>query len=717
MTPEKEIVENAIARDLFGPAGLTEGTELAIPEKYSLVRFLGRGGCGDVFLAQDKTLGRPVALKFLSVARPAEVERFRREARFAARLDDPAIVKIYEVGVVEGRPYIAMQFIDGTSLQSADLDRVALVRVIRTVAVALAQAHAQGIVHRDIKPSNILLDREGRTYLTDFGIARDLSGEFGATLSTDGAVIGTPALMPPEQARGDRRAVDGRSDVYSLGATLFLKLTKRFPFEGPNVVEALHAVIHDPPPFPRSIDPTIPRSLEAITLKCLQKNRDDRYASAAELAVDLDLFLVGQPVRSESSEWFRRLVGSPRVRSPRPAGADSGFGAVLEIAHGIAGWDAFLYRISTNICRAWPKLDAMIAELDGILAARPDFALARFYRGVALARRERLRPALEDMERAIDLVGDMASAHFELGRLYLALYLREHHRARQHLSSIGVADHLASARSRLAQAVLAFQEAQRVKESLPVWQTNYTHAVERLAESDYSRCVAVCDEILAADADVEEVWKLRGDALRFAGGDPFESYERALRIRRSFYEAHFAIAEAHFARRAVPEARRALGRALEICPECVDAMALLARTYLAEAQHTGAPAPLLEAAKFADAALTLDPSCYEAMVTRAEILLEEARTPDRSDRLDLALRSLDAARKMEGCPNRVGLLAARARLQRARHAIARGADPRADLLAVRDLAKPVFLDIPDNHAWHEVLREMIRLDPTLGPPR
>src|SRR5919108_4834412 len=181
MDAARELAQTAIEADLFGSDGLGEDLPPA-PEKYELVGLLGRGGCGAVYLARDLNLGRLVALKYLNHSRPAEVERFFREARFAARLNNPAIVQVYEAGEVAGTPYIAMQYIAGGNLATVDLDIPSTVRVVRRVAGALAHAHAEGIIHRDIKPENILLDPEGGAYLTDFGIARDLRGELGATI-------------------------------------------------------------------------------------------------------------------------------------------------------------------------------------------------------------------------------------------------------------------------------------------------------------------------------------------------------------------------------------------------------------------------------------------------------------------------------------------------------------------------------------------------------
>ncbi len=250
-TATRIMARKAIEQDLLGADGVLESTDPIAPSGYDLVRCLGRGGCGVVYLARDSRLNRPVAIKFLSDARAADLERFRREARFTARLNNPSIVQIYELGETEESPYITMQYFGGGNLADADIDPDGVVRALRDVAVALKYAHAEGIVHRDIKPENILLDSDGRACLADFGIAHSIRGSAGDTISAEGQIMGTPGLMPPEQARGELHAVDARSDIYALGATLYVKLTGHYPFEATNIVDVLHAVILIPPPLLR----------------------------------------------------------------------------------------------------------------------------------------------------------------------------------------------------------------------------------------------------------------------------------------------------------------------------------------------------------------------------------------------------------------------------------------------------------------------------------
>ncbi|MHC4415997.1 MAG: protein kinase domain-containing protein [Planctomycetota bacterium] len=712
MPEDHEHVRRAVERDLVGPDALLEPQRPAAPEGYRLLRRLGQGGCGEVYLARDTRLDRPVAIKFLTDAGPADLERFRREARYTARLNDPSIVQVYELGEVETRPYIAMQYIDGGNLGDAELDTVGVVQILREVALALKHAHAVGIVHRDIKPENILLDSHGRTYLTDFGIARNLDGASSETISHPGQIMGTPGLMPPEQARGEIQAVDARSDIYSLGATLYLKLTGHYPFEATNLVDVLHAVIHERAPLPRSYNASIPRSLEAIVVKCMHKSREDRYQRIEEVVLELDRFLSGGQVGSESSAWFRQLVGNvaggPPPESVDETGADPYWTVGLEIVRDLSAWDADLYRVSGSLSRSFARLDAIRERLDRILAARPDTAWARFYRGVALFRRGRLPEALEDMERAIDRVNNLAGAYFELGRLYLALHLKEQHVARKHLSRIGIEDGLRSSLGRLEQAVMAFQEAQRLRGELPSWLADCTRAVARLAESDYRGCVKVCDQILAQEPDAEAVWKLRGDAKRLAGEDPFESYDRALDVRRSYFEALYAKAEAHLAGGRIEEARTALRRAREIHPQFADATALEARTYLVEARRDRRREGLDLGLRLAEEALAQDGRNYDAAVTLAEIKIEKGRRSAEDQWLSSALATLARAVELEGCPNRAHLLAAQTMLERARLARSHGGDPRSDLEAVMALCRDEGAQVSDNEPWEAIRREAER---------
>ncbi len=278
-------------------------------ERYEGVCFLGQGGMGQVFLANDLRLRRKVALKFVRGDDVELVRRLLSEARAQARVEHERVCQVYEVGEVQGRPYIAMQYVDGRPLgQLADeltVEQKAL--VLRDAAEGVHAAHRAGLIHRDLKPSNILVERadDGRLkpYVMDFGLAHDWS-EKGATAT--GSVLGTPHYMAPEQARGEVAQLDRRADVYSLGATLYFLLTGQHPIPGANGLEVLSNIASLEPPHPRALNPNLPLDLEAITLKCLEKDRSARYDSARALAEDLERFLSGEPVQARPTGlWYR----------------------------------------------------------------------------------------------------------------------------------------------------------------------------------------------------------------------------------------------------------------------------------------------------------------------------------------------------------------------------------------------------------------------------
>lgn len=270
---------------------------------YVIESELGSGGMGVVYRAIQQTTRRVVALKMIRAERHAaaeNIERFQTEIQAVAALDHPNIVPIYEVGQFEGRPYFTMKLLEGGPL-SAYLagnrkDPVTAARITFTIAKALEEAHARGILHRDIKPQNILLDSNGQAYLTDFGLAKLCDGNLDLTKST--AALGSPQYMAPEQAEGRSRDVTTAADLYGLGATLYALLTGRPPHDSDSLFELLHRIQSGEPERPSRIAASVPADLEVICLKCLRKDRSERYQSAGELADDLHSFLHGLPIRA-----------------------------------------------------------------------------------------------------------------------------------------------------------------------------------------------------------------------------------------------------------------------------------------------------------------------------------------------------------------------------------------------------------------------------------
>jgi tetratricopeptide (TPR) repeat protein len=278
--------------------------------KYILVRPLGSGGSGVVHLAYQKELKRFVALKLLRIGDDAETaQRFADEAQLAARLRHPNIVSVYEIGKHHQVSYIALEYVEGTSLdQRGKLPVRKSAQILRDVATAVHAAHEWGIIHRDLKPQNILLDLKDRPVVTDFGLAREVASARDVT--ERGIVVGTPAYMSVEQATGER-ALDGRSDVASLGAVFYELLTGRPPFLGRTAVDVALAVVNQTPPRPRELVPDVPPALEAVCLRAMAKRREERYPSARALAEDLQRFLEGESVQARPggklSATVRRL--------------------------------------------------------------------------------------------------------------------------------------------------------------------------------------------------------------------------------------------------------------------------------------------------------------------------------------------------------------------------------------------------------------------------
>jgi len=280
---------------------------------FELIEEIGRGGMGIVYRARQAGLEREVALKLIlldHLASSTDRARFYAEARSAARLEHENIVPVYELGQVDGRPFICMKLIDGetlaTRLMRGPLAGREAAKLLLPLCRAIQYAHDQSVLHRDIKPSNILLGRDGRPYLTDFGLAKDLSDT--ASLTRTGAVIGTPAYMSPEQAAGGRARIDATSDVYALGAVLYHMVTGQPPFVGRTGLETVLMVLEQDPRMPRSLHRTVDRDLEMIVMRCLQKPADLRYSSAAALADDLDAYLNDEEISARSGRFSQVIA-------------------------------------------------------------------------------------------------------------------------------------------------------------------------------------------------------------------------------------------------------------------------------------------------------------------------------------------------------------------------------------------------------------------------
>ncbi len=392
--------------------------------KYLCVTQLGSGGMGEVWKAWEIAVRRWVALKVLKAEMADEAARFRREAETVAGLSHPNIAAVYEVGTHEGRPYIAMQFVQGETLATfARDDRRLLVELVHDAAIAVHYAHEKSVIHRDLKPQNLMVEGKRpaaprapgqgghglRIYVMDFGLAKQMS--IASTHSGSDTIVGTPSYMSPEQAMAQSSRVSARSDVYSLGATLYELLLGRPPFRDSRLYDLIKKIVELPPEPPRSIVPDLDEDLEAVVLRCLEKDPARRYRTALELAADLRRWLDGVPILARPIA----MVPIPQP-PPRPAGVHI---AVIAAALAVLFLAALGIR---SALQGMPERTAQEREIDEILAdiesmpsRDPDF--------------ERYAAGLESLGRAQRLARERAPAKGEAAagaeRKYRAAYEAE----------------------------------------------------------------------------------------------------------------------------------------------------------------------------------------------------------------------------------------------------------------------------------------------------
>ncbi len=407
---------------------------------YEIVGLLGQGGMGIVYKAIQKDLRRVVALKMLLAGRGAGTEmmaRFRREAEAVATLQHPNIVQIYQIGRHEGLPFFSLEFVDGGSLteqlSGTPQPAAASAQMVETLARAIHAAHEKDIVHRDLKPANILLSRDGIPKITDFGLARQLHSD--QRLTQTGVIAGTPSYMAPEQASSRHGDPDLRSDVYALGAILYEMLTGRPPFLGQSASETLLQVVSAEPVAPRRLQPKVPRDLETICLKCLEKEPRKRYASAAALADDLHRFLGGEPIVARPTGTLTRAVKWAR-RRPAIAGLLTAVILITVVGFALVTWQwtraeaNAQAELAARLLAQERELQEQMARLEveklsaGILADQ----------GLSLCEQGDVRSGLARLVESLDLAIRAQDADLErVARINLASWRRQVIRRRANL--------------------------------------------------------------------------------------------------------------------------------------------------------------------------------------------------------------------------------------------------------------------------------------------
>jgi serine/threonine-protein kinase len=376
---------------------------------YVLVTRLGRGGVGEVWKAWDVRLGRWVAVKVPMAGPDPEhvARRFTREALAAARLNHPNIVAIHHVAETYERPFIVMQYVEGETLARRRPPLRQALEILRDVARAVGHAHAQGVVHRDLKPANIMIAADGRPFVLDFGLAH--LGDLARLQSREGLVSGTAAYMSPEQARGEPAAREPATDVYALGATLYEAATGRPPFDGDTFAETLEKVLHADPAPPRSIRPEIPRDVETVILKAMEKDPGRRYPSAGEFADDLERCLLARSIAARrSSAVLRRFRRHSRI--------------FVAAAVGVAATAIVLAALEAQ------RRDRLARDRDSTLRAVRELSRVSLEAALKLRRAganesmQELVPRMEGSYReAVASLPDVAEIHYLMGRVQRAL--------------------------------------------------------------------------------------------------------------------------------------------------------------------------------------------------------------------------------------------------------------------------------------------------------
>jgi len=516
---------------------------------YHLIEPIAKGGMGIVYKAKQRKLNRIVAIKMIlagQFADQADIDRFYAEAEAAAALSHPNIVAIHEVGEFDGQHFFSMDFIDGQSLSDLVRENPLPARraaeIVRTLAETMQYAHDNGIVHRDLKPSNVLLDKKQRPLITDFGLAKQVTNQSQLTMA--GAVVGTPSYMPPEQAAGKSDEVGPWSDLYSLGAILYELVTGRPPFQAATPFETIRQVLEAEPLSPRLLNPGIPKDLETICLKCLQKARTNRYASAQELADELGRFLRGEPIQARPISQLARFWRLCR-RYPITSAAIAA--AVLMLVT-VAGVSSAAYVLTAAAKRQSDQSfrDAMQAVNEMFTVVSEETLLNQ--PGMQPLREKLLNKAKEYFERFLTQRADdpqvaveLAGTYYRLGRIAMLLQSPDDAVA-PYQSARAIQERLAAGRSATASHLAALGDTLNALGE--VWAKKKDFEAAR---REYLEAARLRERLVALDGASAEYQRALANSYMNLGlaarymGDRAEArrqFERAQSIRQAAIAQH-----------------------------------------------------------------------------------------------------------------------------------------------------------------------------------
>jgi len=397
--------------------------------QYELLEPIAKGGMGIVYKARQKTLNRIVAIKMIlagQFADQSDIDRFYAEAEAAAALSHPNIVAIHEIGEINGQHFFSMDFIEGKSLsgliQENPVPPRRAAELTKIITETMEFAHEKGVVHRDLKPANVLLDKRQRPLITDFGLAKQVSNTSQLTMA--GSIVGTPSYMPPEQAAGRIEDVGSWSDLYSIGAILYELLTGRPPFRAATPFETIRQVLETEPPSPRLLNPNVPKDLETICLKCLQKERFRRYGSCQELSEELGRYLRGEPIHARPISQVARFWRLCK-RNPLTSSAIA-FAVVALIASSIFTTAAY-FRATAALAKEEISFREANQAVDEFLTSVGESKLAKLPGGQPI-QKELLDKALVYNERFLEqrandprVANEAARSHFRVGKILTTL--------------------------------------------------------------------------------------------------------------------------------------------------------------------------------------------------------------------------------------------------------------------------------------------------------